>query len=106
MSHINGVKWLLLLAVFTALECQSAPQIVDVSLAYNVDQREPSPPLNPPGTCSETEPANTPILNSKAHRNIFLWTKVSSSDESILKHSWMKRRRRIFRKKNYNIHNR
>jgi len=95
MKPVRISKWLFFLIACVSLNVNASPvhatpRVIDVSLALDVVDREPQGILDPPGSCSGTEPETLPTIDSKVHRKIVLWTRVSSSEQSVLLHSWQK----------------
>lgn len=82
----------IMVCIFTASVAKAAPIIVDVALATDVINQEPSGIFNSLATCSSIDnpPTSIPVIDSSIHRKVFLWTKVSSSETFVLRHAYYK----------------
>lgn len=81
----------LIMALLTSV-AEAEPQIIDIALATNIDGRQPLGIFSPPGTCRNIDnpPTNIPVIDSRIHRKVFVWTKVKSSDSFVLRHAYYK----------------
>ncbi len=82
--------------VFAALvgfpTLSSGQEIVDIIFARDVEDREPVAPFEPGAHCGEpTEPSGSiPVINSLEDRKVFLWNRIKSSAQDVLRHRWYK----------------
>ena len=83
---------LVLLAPQSVLAETGSIEIIEVALARDVVDREPSGVFDPPGFCGRTEGREemVPVIHAKTDTTIYLWVKVESPVAGTLRHSWYK----------------
>ena len=84
------------LIVFMALvglpSISSGQEIVDIIFARDVENREPVAPFEPGAHCGgATEPSESiPVINSLEDSRVYLWNRIRSSTQDVLRHRWYK----------------
>ncbi|WP_447970406.1 DUF2914 domain-containing protein [Nitrospira sp. M1] len=65
-------------------------EVLDVSLASSIRNREPSTPVLPAAHCEKDKngQSDLPVVNSLVRRKIFFWTRIASSSEGAIRHTW------------------
>lgn len=87
MTVIMAVLGALLLA-----SAAGAAEVVNVSLAANVSEREPVGPFAPAAACqTSTPPAyRVPVVDSQAFHDVYLWTKIAAAQTREIRHRYYK----------------
>ena len=67
-------------------------EIVEVVLARDVVDHEPEGAFEPPAFCekSESQQDMVPVVDSKDNEKVCLWTRVQSTIDETLLHTWYK----------------
>ena len=78
------------LVAFGGLAAPSnAPSVVDIALANDVVSREPQGRF-PTVTCSASRSGDAPVVDTARNDAIYLWMRVSSEEDFVLRHRWFK----------------
>ena len=69
-----------------------AAEVVDVTLAANVSEREPVGAFTPEAACqTSTPPAHrVPVVDSQAFHGVYLWTKIAATQTREIHHRYYK----------------
>ncbi len=84
---------LIVLVTLVSFPSNSAGQeMIDVIFARDVANREPVDPFQPGAYCgSGTTPSGSiPVINSQQENRVYLWNRVKSQGEDVLRHRWLK----------------
>ncbi len=84
---------LIVFATLVVFPSNSAGQeMVDVIFARDVVNREPVDPFQPGAYCgSGTAPSGSiPVIDSQQENKVYLWNRVKSQGEDVLRHTWYK----------------
>ena len=87
------VSFILLISLFLfAQNIFAQPQIIDVALCQEIKSRQPNNFFSTPGYCKNEQNSTQaiPIIDSKIHKRIYFWNRVSSSHTTTLLHTWYK----------------
>ena len=89
--HLVFVGLMFMTLVATAQTVPPELRIVDVRLAGNVVDREPQNEFGPKEGCSiEGNPASIPVINPNSYPTVYLWTKIDSTSEFVINHTYYK----------------
>ena len=69
-----------------------AQEVVDSIIARDVVDMNPVNPFEPGVTCENgAEPSGPmPVIDSQEEGRVFFWTRINSSEDGVLRHSWYK----------------
>jgi len=84
---------LIVLATLVGFPSASAGQeMVDVIFARDVVNREPVDPFQPGAYCGQdARPSGSiPVIDSREEKKVYLWNRLKSSGEDVLRHRWYK----------------
>ena len=88
----------LIISIFVLATLAGSPrasagqEIVDIIFARDVVNREPVAPYEPGAYCGgEGTPSGpVPIIDSREDKKVFLWNRIKSSKDEVLRHRWIK----------------
>ena len=96
MRHILFPVWLLIvsgvLGGVLPSTSWSAIDILDVELAHDIQDREPSIPYIPPAHCEKDKNRDAPLPRIHiSDQQVVFWNRVEATDNVIIRHSWLKK---------------
>jgi hypothetical protein len=92
MMRLFILPLLFLAFLFGFQNASVAQEVVDSFFAPDVIEMNPVNPFEPGVTCENgAEPSGPmPVIDSQEVSRIFLWTRIKSSEDGVLRHSWYK----------------
>ena len=65
-------------------------EVLDVSLAASIQNREPTDPVSPPAHCEKDKngQADLPVIDSLIQPKVFFWTRIASDSDGSIRHTW------------------
>ena len=79
--------------LFSTADCWADFEMLDISLTGIVNNREPRDPVSPPAYCEKDKngKGELPEIDSVTRPKIFFWTRIASSSEGTIRHTWHQR---------------
>ena len=71
-----------------ALRSEPAVEVLEVSLAAGVSERQPKRQFSPQGPCQQEEQGQIPRIDPARHAVVVLWTRVKSAARQDLRHTY------------------
>ena len=82
-----------LVILIAASPCLGKPELLEISLARNIENRNPTKPHSPFVSCEKdrNHDAHLPIINASIDDKIVFWNRVMAKSPTIFHHTWHKK---------------
>ncbi|MCA9471530.1 MAG: DUF2914 domain-containing protein [Nitrospirales bacterium] len=73
------------------IECWADFEVLDISLAGVIQDRQPIDPVSPPAFCEKDKngKGELPVIDTAVHPKIFFWMRIASSSAGTIRHTWL-----------------